>query len=101
MVLYAQHVPREISVWLEEGRGRRGGWKCAAMECGGLSVIGEAGTPGMLLWRAGSCGTSMKVSTLYLHYNLSSTVDKSSQLTFDCTLRPDQINLLFHGRLSL
>ena len=35
------------------------------MECGGLSVIGEGtGTPGMLLWHAGSCDTSMKVSIL-------------------------------------
>jgi len=34
------------------------------MECGELSVMEGTGTPGMLLWHAGSCGTSTKVSTL-------------------------------------
>ena len=36
-------------VWLEEETGQRGEWKCVAMECGGLSVMEEDGTLGMLL----------------------------------------------------
>ena len=40
------------------------------MECGELSVMDGTGTPGMLLWHAGSCGTSMKVSTPILILNL-------------------------------
>ena len=55
-------------VWLEEEAGQREEWKCAAMECGGLSVE-EDGTPWMLPWYAGSSATSMKVSVRlsYLH----------------------------------
>ena len=49
-------------VWLEEETGQRGGWRCAAMECGGLSVMEETGTPGMPMWCAGSFTSSMKVS---------------------------------------
>ena len=33
------------------------------MGCGGLSVMEETGTLGMLLWCAGSFATNMKVST--------------------------------------
>ena len=33
------------------------------MECGGLFVMEGTGTPGMLLWCAGSSATNMKVST--------------------------------------
>ena len=43
------------------------------MECGGLSVMGDTGTPGMLLWRAGNCDTSTKVSILN-SYTQSSSV---------------------------
>ena len=34
------------------------------MECGGLSVMEETGTPGMPLWCAASSASSMKVRTL-------------------------------------
>ena len=47
------------------------------MECGGLSVIEGAGTPGMLLWCAGSSATNMKVST---HTTVIESL--SSRLTF-------------------
>ena len=35
------------------------------MECGGLSVMEETGTPWMPLWCAGSSATSMKVRPLF------------------------------------
>ena len=44
------------------------------MECGELSAMEDTGTPGMLLWHAGSCGTSTKVSTLN-SYTRSTVVD--------------------------
>ena len=34
------------------------------MECGEQSVMEGTGTPRMLQWHAGSCGTSMKVSSV-------------------------------------
>ena len=49
------------------------------MECGGLSVMEEGGTPGMPLWCAGSCATSMKVRTLiFITYTLLSGLMKVS-----------------------
>ena len=40
------------------------------MECGGLSVMVGTGTPGMPLWCADSCATSMKVRTqFFLQFN--------------------------------
>ena len=52
-------------VWLEEETGQKEGWKCAAMEYGGLSVTDMGtGTPWMPLWCADSFATSMKVRTV-------------------------------------
>ena len=50
------------------------------MECGELSVMEGTGTSGMLLWHAGSCSTSMKVSTLIPAFNLLNTCHMTSML---------------------
>ena len=47
------------------------------MECGALFVMEGTGTPGMLLWCAGSSATNMKVST---HTTVIESL--SSKLTF-------------------
>ena len=52
-------------VWLEGEIGQLGGWRCAEMGCGRLSVTDiRSGTPWMPLWCAGSCTMTTKVRTI-------------------------------------
>ena len=58
------------------------------MECGGLSVITDAGTQEMPLWCAGSCGTSMEVrhANVASYYNTTAVLWASTALYGDCLI---------------